>query len=151
MSLIATSQDDAAETLGVNSRTFQRWLKKGCPGKPRHYVIRDCIQWARENAWSEEAVLIEGATGEDDDIKTQYLKERIEKLRRENTLADFKIETANERLVDVDHVQSLLMRQANSIRTSLERLERKFGREPLDMVLETLDELEAIDLSSSTD
>jgi len=108
-------------------------------------VIRECIAWARENAWSEEAVLIDRATGEDDDINTQYLRKRIEKIDRENQLADFKIGERSENLVDVDEVRSLLTEQASVFRTGLEKLERKHGRDALDLVLELLDELEAID------
>jgi len=145
LSLVATSQYDAAETLGIHIRTFGFWLKRGCPGSPRNYVIRDCIAWARENAWSEEAVLIDRATGEDDDINTQYLRKRIEKIDRENQLADFKIGERSENLVDVDEVRSLLTEQASVFRTGLEKLERKHGRDALDLVLELLDELEAID------
>jgi phage terminase Nu1 subunit (DNA packaging protein) len=146
LSLVATNQDDAADTLGIDSRTFQRWLKRGCPGKPRAYIIRDCIAWARENAWSEDAVLIEGATGEETDIKTQYLKERIEKIRRENALADFKIETNAGNLVDANQVRSILNEHSAMIRGALEKLERTYGRDALDMVLEVIEELEQVGL-----
>ena len=151
LSLVARSQEDAASTLGCDTRTFARWLKRGCPGRPREYNIRDCIQWARENAWSEEAVLIEGATGDPNDIKTQYLKERIEKIRRENKLADFKIDTQAERLVDLDHVQHILNRQADVFRNGLERFERKFGAEPTTVILELLEEVEQLDFSTPTE
>ena len=151
MSLVARSQEDAASTLGCDTRTFARWLKRGCPGRPREYNIRDCIQWARENIWSEEAVLIEGATGEETDVKTQYLKERIEKIRRENKLADFKIDTQSERLVDVDQVQHILTRQADVFRNGLERFERKFGGDPTSMILELLEEVEQLDFSTPTE
>ena len=147
--MVATSQDEAAETLGIDSRTFARWLKRGCPGKPRNYVIRDCIQWARENCWSEEAVLIEGATGDDDDIKTQYLKARTEKLRREIELHDLKIETQNDRLVDPVRIEETLQRQAGVFRDGLERLERSFGREALDMVIKLIEEVEKLDFTSA--
>ena len=143
---MATSQEEAAQTLGVDVRTFARWLKRGCPGKPRVYLIRDCIAWARENAWSEDAVLIEGATGEETDIKTQYLKERIEKIRRENALADFKIETNAGNLVDANQVKSILNEHSAMIRGALEKLERTYGRDALDIVLEVIEELEQVGL-----
>lgn len=151
LSLIANSQEDAASTLGIDVRTFARWLKRGCPGKPRKYVLRDCIQWARDNAWSTDAVLIERATGEDGNIETEYLRARIEKLKRENQLADFKIESASDRLVDADRVKEALMRQADVIRSGLEKLEREHGPEALDLVLELIQELESIDLANATD
>lgn len=148
---MARSQEDAAATLGCDTRTFARWLKRGCPGKPREYNIRECIEWARENAWSEDAVLIEGATGDPDDIKTQYLKERIQKLKRENTLADFKIETQSEKLVDIEKVQQILQRQADIFRTGLERFERKYGSEQTTMIVDLLEEVESVDFSTSND
>jgi hypothetical protein len=151
LSLVARSQEDAAATLGCDTRTFARWLKRGCPGKPREYNIRECIEWARENAWSEDAVLIEGATGDPDDIKTQYLKERIQKLKRENTLADFKIETQSEKLVDIEKVQQILQRQADIFRTGLERFERKYGSEQTTMIVDLLEEVESVDFSTSND
>ena len=149
--MVAGSQEEAASTLGCDARTFARWLKRGCPGKPRSYVILDCIQWARENVWSEDAVLIEGATGEDGDIKTQYLRKRIEKIDRENQLADFKISERGENLVDANQVKALLTEQANISRAALEKLERKYGKDALDIVLEVFDELDAIDLTHSMD
>lgn len=116
-------------------------MKRGCPGRPRKYVLRDIIQWARENCWSEDAVIAEGATGEPGDLKTEYLRAKTEKLKRECQLADFKIETAHERLVDVEVISQKLTEQANVFRSGLERLERKCGSEALDIVLELLDEV----------
>lgn len=147
LSLVATSQDDAADTLGVDTRTFQRWLKRGCPGKPRNYILKDIIRWARENAWSEDAVLLEKATGEDGNIQTEYLRARIEKLKRESLLADLKIGSNSDRLVDSDVVQQILTEQATVLRTGLEKLERRFGPEALSLVLELIDEIERIDFS----
>lgn len=140
--MIATSQEEAAATLGINARTFGRWLRRGCPGKPRAYVIVDCIEWARENAWSEEAVLIEGATGEDGDLKTQLLKERIEKLRRDNTIADLNIGERSESLCDASAIRSKLLAMAGVLRSSLEKLERQYGPDALEIVLEALDEID---------
>lgn len=150
LSLVATNQESAAYTLGIDARTLQRWIKRGCPGRPRNYVLRDIIAWARENAWSEEAVLIEGATGEESDIKTQYLRARVEKLNRENVLADFKIDQQSEYLVPVDEVSALLTEQANIFRGGLEKLERNHGRDALDLVLELIEELEAVDFIRTT-
>lgn len=149
--LVAKNQEVTAGVLGIEVRTLQRWMKKGCPGGNKHYVLREIIQWARENAWSEDAVIIEGATGEPNNIQTQYLKERIEKIRRENKLADFKIETQAERLVDLDHVQQILNRQADVFRNGLERFERKFGAEPTTVILELLEEVEKVDFSTPTE
>ena len=95
--------------------------------------------------------MIEGATGDPDDIKTQYLRERIEKIRRENKLADFKIDTQAERLVDVDQVQHILTRQADVFRNGLERFERKYGGEPTNLILELLEEVEKLDFSTPTE
>lgn len=145
---MATNQDEAADTLGIDTRTFQRWLKRGCPGKPRAYRLRDIIQWAREHAWSEDAVLIERATGQDGNIQTEYLRARIEKLKRESLLADLKIESNSERLVDADQVQQILAEQATVFRSGLEKLERKCGPEALNLVLELIDEIESIDFST---
>lgn len=149
--MIAVSQQQAAETLGCDARTFARWLKRGCPGKPREYVIRDCIEWARENAWDDDSTLVAGATGEPGDIRSEYLREKIEKLRRENTLSDQKIAKQNESLVDAAEIKALLTAQANLMRSALESLERRFGKEALDLVIEILDELESHDLSHAMD
>ena len=109
-------------------------------------MIAECIEWARENVWSEEAALIEGATGEDGDIKTQYLRERIEKLRRETALADLKIGERNDQLVDASALEQVLNARAAVIRGGLERLERQFGPDALDIVLDVIDEVFPIDL-----
>ena len=147
--LVAVTQTEAASTLGCSTRTLQRWLADGCPGSPKCYCLAEIILWARENVWSEDAVLIEGATGEAGDIKTEYLRKRIEKIDRENQLADFKIAERNENLVDADQVKALLTEQANIIRSALEKLERKYGKDALDIVLEVFDELDAIDLKGA--
>ena len=89
-----------------------------------------------------------GATGDEDDIKTQYLKHRIEKLQRETELADLKIGERNEQLVDINVIQAGLTRASTFLRESLEKLERKHGPDALDIVLEALDELDKIDLCS---
>ena len=149
--MIAVSQQQAADTLGCDARTFARWLKRGCPGRPREYVIRDCIEWARENAWDDDSTLIAGATGEPDDIRTAYLQQKVEKLRRENTLSDQKIAKQNESLVNAAEVKALLTAQANLMRSALESLERRFGREALDIVVEILDEMESHDLTHAMD
>jgi hypothetical protein len=151
LSLIANSQEDAASTLGIDVRTFARWLKRGCPGKPRAYIIRDCIQWARKHAWSEDAVIAGRATGEAGNIDTEYLREKLGKLRRDNQMADMKMEMSSRRFVDADRVKTLLSQQADMMRTGLEKLEREHGPEALDLVLELIQELESIDLANATD
>lgn len=150
MSLIATTQVEAAETIGVDRGTFRRWIKEGCPGRKQRYVIRDIIDWARENKWNEEGSLIEGATGEATDPKTQWVLAKLEKTKREVALADFKIGVQEDQLVEVERVQELLARASHVVRSSLEMLERKHGRDALDMVLEAWEEVENLDFSSAT-
>ena len=138
MSMFVSSQEEAAEILGCNPRQFARWLKQGCPGEPRRYVLKDCIAWARKHPWADEEIL-EGVSGE---LKDEYLKERIEKLKRENALTDLKLKDKTEALVDADAVREQLARQASVVRSSLERLERKYGSDALDIVLEAFDQVE---------
>lgn len=139
-SLIAPNQDIAAATVGVNSRTLQRWIANGCPGKTREYVICDIVKWAKENIWSEEATLIETATGEPGDIKTMLLEAKHEKLKREIDLAELKIGEQSSQLVDADQMRAELAEKSSTIRSGLETLERQHGPEALDLVLEIFDE-----------
>ena len=141
--IVATSQESAAFTLGVDVRTLQRWSGRGCPGERGRYVLRELIQWAKENAWSEESSLLDGA---DSDLKDEYLRQRIERIKRENVLSDFKISERNENLCDADEVKALLTHHSSYIRSALERLERQYGADALNIVLEALDELDAMDL-----
>ena len=146
--LVARTQTEAAQTLGCSTRTLQRWLADGCPGDPKRYCLAEIIQWCRENAWSEDAVVLDGA---DPGLKNEYLRKRIEKIDRENQLADFKISERNENLVDANEVKALLTEQANIIRAALEKLERKYGKDALDIVLEVFDELDAIDFKGAAE
>ncbi|MCX7386601.1 MAG: hypothetical protein NTX48_08050 [Planctomycetales bacterium] len=128
----------------MSSRDLQRWQALGCPGRPRNYVISEIVEWARENAWATEEIAFDGVS---EATKEAYLLARIEKLKRDTVLADFKIAQKNESLVDATEVESLLMHQAGLMRGSLEKLERKHGADALNIVLEALDELEAVDFS----
>ena len=143
--IVATSQESAAFTLGVDVRTLQRWSSRGCPGERGRYVIRDLIAWARENVWSEDGVSLDCVSA---DTQETYLLAKIEKLKRDTTLADFKIAERNENLVDAGEVKALLAHHAAYIRAGLEKLERRFGKDALDLVLELFDELDAIDLKA---
>ena len=147
---VATSQEEAALTIGINRRTFAGWLTEGCPGANKCYVISEVVAWARENKWNEEGSLIEGATGEDGDLKTQLLKEKTEKTRRENEVLRLKIESTKAHLVEIHRIEELFSRIANLLRSGLERLERKYGSDALDLVLEVLDEINQIDFESAT-
>lgn len=151
-SLVARTQEEAATTLGVHRRTFHSWLKQGCPGEPGAYVIVEAIQWAKENRWDEDGALVEGATGEEGDLKTAYLKTKKEKVDRENRMLDFKIDMQRERLVDVDVVEPILMEQANILRAGLEKIERKqCPNDCVGAVIELIEELEQIDLRSGAE
>ncbi len=140
--LIAPSQESAAFTLGVDVRTLQRWSGRGCPGERGRYVIKDLITWAREHVWNEESEILDGA---DETLKNEYLRQRIERLKRETVLQDLKIDQQSEALVDANEVRALLLHHAAYIRSGLEKLERKYGADALNMVLELFDELDALD------
>ena len=143
--LVAVTQAEAAQTLGCSTRTLQRWLADGCPGTPKRYPLAEIILWCRENIWNEEAVILDGV---DPSLKNEYLRKRIEKIDRENQLSDFKIAERNENLVDAGEVQAMLTEQATYIRGGLEKLERKYGKDALDLVLELFDELDSLDLKA---
>lgn len=135
---IANNQDDAAATLGIDSRTLQRWIKAGCPGENRHYEISKIIDWARENKWgTEDDVLIDSVHGAED-VKERLLKERADKVERENRLLDMKISERESELVNVAVVKSLLLPVADRIRESIQTLERKFGPDAAELVLAAL-------------
>ena len=85
LSLIAGSQEEAAETLGINTRTFARWLKRGCPGEPRNYVIRDIIAWAKANAWTPEEPASEEPK---EDFGALLDAEKYREKKRQNDEAD---------------------------------------------------------------
>lgn len=110
--------------------------------------MKEIIQWARENVWTEEAVIVEGATGERGDPKTEYLIERTAKIRRENALMDLDIETQSRKWVDADVVKTVLTRQAGVMRASLEKLERSHGPNAVEIVLEAIEGVERIDFGS---
>ena len=144
--LVARTQTEAAQTLGCSTRTFQRWLADGCPGEPKRYCLADCIHWARENVWTEDGVSLDCVSA---DTQETYLLAKIEKLKRDTTLADFKIAERGENLVDAGEVQAMLAHHASYIRAGLEKLERKFGKDALDLVLELFDELDSVDLKGA--
>lgn len=128
MSLIATSQKELANTIGVGERTIASWLKEGCPGKAKKYVIREVIEWARENKWSNDdpdGYLLDSIP--DDDLKATLVKERIEKLKRENRLADFQIDKMSASLVDVSIVEAFLLRVSDQVKSAIEVIEKKHG------------------------
>lgn len=76
MSMVATSQKELAESIGIGERTFAAWLKEGCPGEPRYYVFREIIEWARENKWgsNDDEILIDSL--DDEDLKTELVREK---------------------------------------------------------------------------
>ena len=143
---MATDQETAAETIGVDARTLQRWRRAGCPphGKSRKYVIRDIVEWARENKWgSTDDTLIDSVQGGDDD-KLRLLRERANKLERENQMLDLKLAERLENLVEIGVVQERLLRASSIVRSRLELIERRFGRDVVDMFLESLDDADRI-------
>jgi len=126
-SVVASNQKDAADTLGISERQFQRWQQEGCPGRPRAYVMSEIILWARENKWESdpEQKLIDSI--DDEDLKNALIRKRIEKIERENRLADYKIEEKDESLIDVTIVVSRLTSDMQRLRTSIETVEKKCG------------------------
>lgn len=139
--MVATNLEDAAFSIGIDARTLQRWIKEGCPGKARNYPIRDIVLWARDNKWNDsDQALIDSIDGADD-IKAKLLKERAEKLERENRLLDFKIQERESNLVDADEVRASLLPLAESIREAAKTLERKYGRDASDVVIEAIEQM----------
>ena len=92
-----------------------------------------------------------GASGEDGDLKTVYLQEKIEKLRRDSALAEYKLSVNSEQLVNVAEIQLQLNQQASIVRDALGRLERKYGADALELVLEALEEVENLDLRNENE
>ena len=122
-----------------------RHLRDAQPPRNRDQTYNgpELVQWAIGQR-------VEAATGgglaEDSRIQIDLLKGRIEKLKHENHLAELKIGERNQRLVDRAVIEQNLAAQAAMIRSSLEKLERQFGPEALDIVIEALDEAAQMDL-----
>lgn len=133
------TQQSAAWLLQVTSRH----LRDVNPPRnaDRTYNAQELVQWTIERR-------TEAATGnnlaDDSQMQIQYLQERIEKLKHENKLASLRIGEKNQRLVDRAIVEQTLAAQAAVLRTSLEKLERQYGADALDIVLEALDEAATI-------
>jgi len=127
MSLIATSQKQLADTIGIGERTFATWLREGCPGETKHYVICDVVQWARENKWEgdPDGSLIDSIG--DEDLKNRLIEQRIRKTEREIQLADFKIDERKSNLVDVSVVKRFLAEFAGRMRNAITTVEKKCG------------------------
>lgn len=155
MSLIATSQKELADSLGIGERTFAAWLKEGCPGEARYYVVSHVVQWARENKWCpEDDPRYLGVEGEAN-LEIQIITEKLEKLKRENQLADFKINERGSKLVDVSIVEQFLMGFAGRIRDAIETIQKKYGPDSCSPIRRALERIEkeldggALDISSS--
>jgi phage terminase Nu1 subunit (DNA packaging protein) len=153
--LYATSKKDAADTVGVSERTFSTWLSEGCPGdtRKREYSLLEVIQWARENKWGDsDGSIIDSDVP--DDLKEELVRQKVEKLKRENRLLNNKIDMQGESLVDVDQVRENLRRFSQAMRRSLETLQKKYGRDAFLLMTQPIDSLDrelaggAIDISS---
>lgn len=125
MSLIAKSQEQAAATVGVSSRTFARWLSLGCPGKSKRYVISEVVAWAQKNIWNKSDDIRDEMRSIDVEMKRLTLQERLGAL------------------VSREGVSRGLRSFTTAIRGSFEKLEREHGSDALDLVLEPIDELDA--------
>lgn len=141
MTLIATSQEELANTVGVGTSTIRRWLKEGCPGdaSSNKYPVRDVVLWARENKWEgdPDGSLIDSIG--DEDLKRDLVKERVEKLKRENRLADFKIEERDASLVDIAFVKRFLAEYASRMRNAITTVEKKYGSESCAPIRSSID------------
>lgn len=130
--LVAETQDSAAATIGVSTRQLARWINQGCPGEPRAYVISDIVAWCKENPWK---VTTAADRGREIDIEMKSLA----------------LEEKRKTLLSREAVEVGLRSFTNTLRESFEKLEREFGAEALDIVLEPLEELESFDLSAATE
>jgi hypothetical protein len=141
MSLIATSQKELADSLGIGERTFAAWLKEGCPGEPRCYVIRDIVEWARARKWGgdDDQNLIDSL--EDQALAAELVRKKIEKIARENQLADFKIEERNASLVDVSIIESRLRSDCQRLKNAIETVEKKCGDHSCDPIRSAIDSI----------
>lgn len=139
MSLVAASQRQLAETIGICERTFATWIQEGCPGSPRNYVVCEIIEWARENKWYPETdgELLDSI--DDEKLKRELIRERIEKLRRENQLADFKIGERDANLVDVSVIRRFLAEFSGRIRSAISTIEKKHGNDSCSPIRGALD------------
>lgn len=129
--LVATSQAQAALTLGISPRQFANWLVEGCPYEPRHYDIAEIIAWARVNKWSgEEVELLDGPSTESlEKLRhEQYLIKRLERLRLEGSL------------VDQTEIERMYLRGLGHIRNAGDSLQKRFGPEARDILDEAIEE-----------
>lgn len=129
--LVATSQAQAAATIGIGARTFANWLVEGCPYEHRHYDIAEIIAWARVNKWSgEEVELLDGPSTESlEKLRNeQYLIKRLERLQLEG------------KLVDQTEIERMYLRAMGHIRNAGDSLQKRFGPEALDILDEAIRE-----------
>lgn len=138
VSLIAKSQEEAAETLGVNARTFARWLRRGCPGSPGSYVVSEAIKWARANIWSSKP---------DSSFRDATERERLRQLEMENERRAIHLGHERGEYLKRELVEAYLRHFVGALRESFEKLEREFGAEALDIVDEALQDLATADFS----
>ena len=127
--LIARNKKEVADTLDISERTFGVWIQEGCPGQFRDYNMYDIIMWARRSKWATEtdADVMDIDSIDDDDLKRELIKERISKLKRDNTLADFKIEERDASLIDVVIMKEFLAQVFQRIRNGVTTIEKKYG------------------------
>ena len=116
--MVVTSQDEVADTFGINTRTLQRWMKRGCPGKPRAYKIADIIQWARENVWvKDEVEKPDGEASHRDLLEYEKYREK----KREN-------DEAENLLAPVELLEEALAKSVNVMLPILEMLPMNLKR-----------------------
>lgn len=155
MGLIAKTQKELADTIGISERTFFSWLQERCPGEARNYVVCEVIEWARINKWSDSDDDLLNSIN-DVELKRELIKERISKLQRDNRLADFKIEERDANLIDVGIMKEFLAQVSARIRNAITTIEKKYGPDSCSPIRGALDVTEkeiqggAIDGDSSS-
>ncbi|WP_298860940.1 hypothetical protein [uncultured Gimesia sp.] len=142
MSIIAKTQKELADSIGIGERTFAAWLKEGCPGEPKNYVIRDVVEWAKVNKWfpSSDPML---AGGDSDNL------ERYRGVKAD--LAEIDLQERKGVLIDPDKVRDVYVQSLRFIRDAAEQIDRQFGNEAFLIISEAWDRAEKYTIEELAD
>ncbi|QDU15505.1 hypothetical protein CA11_33300 [Gimesia maris] len=127
MSLIAKSQKELADTVGIGERTYSSWLREGCPGQAGNYVVRDVVEWAKINKWCQSSdPLLAG--GDSDNL------ERYRGFKAD--LAELDVQERREELVNIEKVKPVFITCLGFIKAAAEKLDRQFGNDAFNIIIE---------------
>lgn len=133
MSLIAKTQKELADSIGIGERTYATWLRDGCPGSAGNYVVREVVEWAKVNKWfpSSDPML---AGGDSDNL------ERYRGVKAD--LAEIDLQERKGLMIDPVKVRDVYIQSLRFIRDAAEQIDRQFGNEAFLIISEAWDRAE---------